>query len=42
MFVGFWFAAATATKSERIDESLYALESPDEVLASVLPRRSRG
>ena len=39
MFVGFWFAAADATAAQRVDESLYALESPDELLVSVLPRR---
>lgn len=37
MFVGFWFAASWATEAERVDESLRSLESPDDVLASVLP-----
>jgi len=41
MFVGFWFAAAHATGAERTDESLLSLASPDDVLRSVLPRRSR-
>ncbi|MBX3272064.1 MAG: hypothetical protein KF729_17495 [Sandaracinaceae bacterium] len=41
MFVGFWFAAAHATVAERVDASLGALESPDDVLRAVLPGRAR-
>ncbi len=38
MFVGFWFASADATQAERVDETLLALDAPDEILRSVLPR----
>ena len=41
MFVGFWFAAAYATRAERTDETLRDLPAADEVLSSVLPRSPR-
>lgn len=38
-FFGLWFAASCVAKSARVDESLYAVESPDPLLRSVLPAR---
>ena len=37
MFVGFWFGRADAPTTERVDESLRYIDSPDEILRSVLP-----
>ena len=39
-FFGLWFAASCVPKSERVDESLYAIESPDPLLRSLLPTRA--
>lgn len=41
-FFGLWFASAEAADPEREDETLRSLESPDPLLRSVLPGRSRG
>jgi len=38
-FFGLWFAASCAPKSERVDESLNAIESPSALLRSLLPAR---
>lgn len=38
MFFGLWFAASCVPKTERVDESLFAVESPDPLLRSLLPR----
>jgi hypothetical protein len=40
-FFGLWFAAASVPKSERVDESLFAIEASDPLLRSVLPRGPR-
>jgi hypothetical protein len=38
LFFGLWFAAASAPKPERVDESLFSIDSPDPLLRSLLPR----
>jgi len=38
-FFGLWFAASSVPKSERVDESLYTVESPNQLLRSLLPAR---
>jgi hypothetical protein len=38
MFFGLWFAAACVPKTERVDESLFAVESEDPLLRSLLPK----
>lgn len=38
LFFGLWFAAASVPKTERVDESLFSVRSPDPLLRSVLPR----
>lgn len=40
LFFGLWFAAACVPKTERIDETLFAIDSADPLLRSVLPRAS--
>jgi hypothetical protein len=36
-FFGLWFAAASVPKTERVDESLFAVDSRDPLLRSLLP-----
>jgi hypothetical protein len=38
LFFGLWFAAACVPKTERVDESLFSIDSPDPLLRSVLPK----
>ncbi|MFO7564876.1 MAG: hypothetical protein R6X02_19685 [Enhygromyxa sp.] len=42
LFFGLWFAASCVPKTERIDESLVAIDSPDPLLRSLLPSASGG
>ena len=37
IFIGLWFAAACVGETERVDESLLDVDSPDPLLRSVLP-----
>ncbi|PRP97468.1 hypothetical protein ENSA5_33610 [Enhygromyxa salina] len=37
-FFGLWFAASCVAKTERVDESLFEIDSPDPLLQSLLPR----
>jgi hypothetical protein len=40
LFFGLWFAGSSAPKPERVDESLFSIDSPDPLLRSLLPRSS--
>lgn len=38
LFFGLWFAASCVPETERVDESLFSIDSPDPLLRSLLPR----
>jgi hypothetical protein len=42
LFFGLWFAAACVPKTERVDESLFSIDSADPLLRSVLPHAPEG
>jgi hypothetical protein len=41
-FFGLWFAASCVAETERVDESLFAIDSPDPLLRSLLPSPPAG
>ncbi len=41
LFFGLWFVSASAPKAERVDESLFSIDSPDPLLRSLLPQQTR-